>query len=915
MIARAALLAYSMALLAFPRRHRAAYRAEMRVGFAEALADSKRRDGLGRAAAFALAACLNTMIAGLGERWRELRANPGTSAFSRLDFILAWRMLLRYPGLSLIGVFSIAVGIAIAAGAFAVTSTMTNSTVPLDEGDRIVSLVHWDVSTSNREPRMTRDFTAWRSLRSIDDLSITRTVQRNLIVAGRPSEVITVAEISATAFRVARVPAFRGRFLLPEDEAPGAPDVMVIGYDEWVRRFDADPNIVGRAAQLGSTTYAIVGVMPESFMFPLYHGYWIPWRIDAAVYEPRTGPNVNVFGRLARGATIESAQAELATIGERMSATAPGTHQHLRPRVLPYPYAYNDMDDPENILMLQAIQVAIVLMLVVVCVNVAILVYARTATRQGEIAVRGALGASRRRIVIQLFVEALTLAAIAAAAGVGLASVALQQLQGQMLLVAGQVLPFWTSLRLPLDGVVYIVALTLLAAGIIGVVPAVKATGRHVHTGLQTLSPGSGSRMQMGRVWTTLIVLQVALTVSLMPTAIFLSWMSLRFRTGDPGFASREFLTAQLLADRASEAPTDAGERAFTRQLAIAHGELDRRLREESLVSDVTFSMAGVGYERAMVLEIEGGALPIDPADYNIVEGSKRGHLVRFNRVAINFFEVYEVPVIMGRSFMTSDIDVMNTTPGVLVNRALVDLLFGGANPLGARIRYVGRSREANARDVVLNRWYEIVGVVPDFPTQLLDVERESRVYHAATFGDIYPVELAVRVRSRDPMAFANTFRDIGAAVDPNLQLRDIATAEIELKREQGLMRLIGVTVIIVMLSVVGLAAAGMYALMSFTVARRRREIGIRAALGADRNRLLAGIFSRALAQLGTGAAAGLLGALALDQVVEGEMLQGQGAVILPIVVLLMILIGVFAALGPARQGLRIQPIEALREE
>jgi putative ABC transport system permease protein len=436
-----------------------------------------------------------------------------------------------------------------------------------------------------------------------------------------------------------------------------------------------------------------------------------------------------------------------------------------------------------------------------------------------------------------------------------------------------------------------------------------------VHTGLQTLSPGSGSRMQMGRVWTTLIVAQVALTVALMPAAIFLSWMSLRFRTGDPGFASREFLTAQLLADRATEAPTAAGERAFTRQLAIAHGELDRRLREESPVSEVTFSMAAVGYERAMVLEIDGRELPSDPADYNIVEGSKRGHLVRFNRVAINFFEVYDVPVIMGRSFMASDMDVVNTTPGVLVNRALVDLLFGGANPLGTRIRYVGRSREANARDVVLNRWYEIVGVVPDFPAQLLDAERESRVYHAATFGDVYPVELAVRVRSRDPMAFANTFREISAAVDPNLQLRDIATAEIEIKREQGLMRLIGLTVIVVMLSVVGLSAAGMYALMSFTVARRRREIGIRAALGADRNRLLAGIFSRALAQLGTGAAAGLLGALALGQVIDGDMFQGQRAIIVPIVVVVMILIGLVAALGPARAGLRIQPVEALREE
>jgi putative ABC transport system permease protein len=909
---RTATRLYRCALRAFPPRHRNLYAAEMIDTFDREL---QRRSGVGRWW-FALKAILNAVGAGIGERLRQRRRRLGP-AFSTLDFTLAWRMLIRYPGLSIVSILGMAVGIAIAAGAFAIASTMTNPTVPLDEGDRVVSLMNWDASTSNREQRMARDFTAWRSMSSINDLSISRTVQRNLIAAGRQAEVVTVAEISAAAFRVARVPALRGRFLLPEDERPGAPDTMVIGYDEWVRRFDAAPDIVGRSAQLGSTTYAIVGVMPEGFVFPLNHGYWIPWRIDASAYEPRSGPSVSVFGRLAPGATIDSAQAELTAIGERMSAAAPGTHQHVRPRVLPYPYAYNDMDDPQNALTLQAMQLAIVLMLVVVSVNVAILVYARTATRQGEIAVRGALGASRRRIVTQLFLEALLLAGIAAAAGVGLASVVMRQLQGQVLIVGGR-LPFWMALRLPADGVLYIAGLTLLAAAIIGVAPALKATGRHVHSGLQTLSPGSGSRMHMGRVWTTLIVAQVALTVALMPMAIFLSWMALQFRAGDPGFASREFLTAQLLADRATETPGDDGERAFTRQLAIAHGELDRRLREQSPVAEVTFSMAGVGEERALVLEVEGRDAPADPVDYNIVEGSKRGHFVRFNRVATNFFEAYEVPLIMGRTFIASDTQAVDTTAGVLVNRALVDLVFGGANPLGARIRYVGRSREANARDVTLNQWYEIVGVVPDFPTLVsFDTDRDSRVYHAATFGDVYPVELAVRVPGGDPMTFANTFRDISAAVDPNLQLRDIATAEIVFKREQGLMRLIGLTVVIVLLSVIGLAAAGMYALMSFTVSQRRKEIGIRAALGADRNRLLIGIFARALGQLGAGAAAGLLGAIAFDRIIdEGDrILEGQGAVILPLVALVMILIGLLAALGPARRGLKIQPIEALREE
>ena len=214
---------------------------------------------------------------------------------------------------------------------------------------------------------------------------------------------------------------------------------------------------------------------------------------------------------------------------------------------------------------------------------------------------------------------------------------------------------------------------------------------------------------------------------------------------------------------------------------------------------------------------------------------------MRFNRVAGNFFDAFDVPVIMGRGFAAGDAEAGH----VIVSRTLADSVFAGANPLGRRIKYVGRSREAGEGHVPLERWYEIVGVVPDFPVGRIDPD--PRVYHAAAFGEIYPAVIGVRVRASDPATFTGTLRDVSAAVDPNLQLRDIWTNEILVKRDQGILRMIGVTVGLVMLSVIVLSAAGIYALMSFTVARRRREIGIRAALGADRNRLLAGIFSRAI--------------------------------------------------------------------
>jgi predicted permease len=667
---------------------------------------------------------------------------------------------------------------------------------------------------------------------------------------------------------------------------------------------------------LGPTAYTIVGVMPEGFGFPTYHSFWIPWRLDAAAYAPRSGPSINVFGRLAPGATLESAQAELSAISRRLAAASPATHEHLRPLVMAYAHAFSEIEDSEDALAVYAIETAIVLLLVLICVNVAILVYARTATRQGEIAVRGALGASRRRIVAQLFVEALMLAGVSAAIGIGLTAVGLRQLEGALLALVGP-WPFWFSLELQTSTVIYVVGLTLFAAAIVGVAPALKATGRHVHTRLQTLAPGRGSGMQMGRLWTALIVAQVAFTVAILPMATYFAWSSLRLESGG-GYATGEFLNASLSLDRTAASPAAADDEAFAVRYTGALAEMERRLREDSRVRDVTFSLTSPGREVAVVLEAEGVPVPVDPVDARILEGTRRGTLVRFNRVAPNFFSAFDVPVSVGRGLTAADASAGDGggPPGVLVSRGLVDQVFSGANPLGRRIKYVGRSSEVASKNVVLERWYEIVGVVPDFPVRgPFDDESEGRVYHAVAPGDLYPARLNVRVRTGDPAALADPLRDLSASIDPDLLLLDVSTAEIAFRKAQGMMRLIGVSLGLVILSVILLSSAGIYSLMSFTVARRRREIGIRAALGANRNRLLLGLFSRVLAQLGAGAVLGLIAAVGLEQILEGDMVGNYRAMLLPVVVLLMMTLGVIAAIGPVRQGLRIQPIEALRDE
>ncbi len=312
-----------------------------------------------------------------------------------------------------------------------------------------------------------------------------------------------------------------GRFIVEEDEQPGARQVVVIGHDVWQSRFASDPAIVGRDIRLGNNVHAVVGVMPDGFKFPVNHSYWVPLRIDLSAFGRGQGPAVFVFGRLARGAEITDAQAEVTIIGDRASAQFPDTHATLEPRVMPYAHPIMDIQGI-TAWWFVSVQATMSLLLVIVSVNLAILVYARTATRHGEIAVRTALGASRRRIVGQLFIESLVLSAVAAGVGLLLTQYGLRLGQQIMQLEGESAIPYWVKNGIPAAGYLYVAAVTIGSAVISGVLPALRATGRRVQHTLRELGGSSG--MRLGPTWTTLIVAQVALTVAGLPMAISMGW-------------------------------------------------------------------------------------------------------------------------------------------------------------------------------------------------------------------------------------------------------------------------------------------------------------------------------------------------------------------------------------------------------
>jgi predicted permease len=680
-----------------------------------------------------------------------------------------------------------------------------------------------------------------------------------------------------------------------QDELPGAPAAAVLGYELWRTRFGGDRGVVGREIRLGNVPYTVVGVMPDGFAFPVSQEAWVPLRSGGAPPAPREGAEIFAFGRLAPGATIESANAELATLGARMTAAYPATHSGLRPRAVPYT---EQSLTPEVYIGFAAAQTLTILLLVVICVNIAVLVHARTAARAGEIAVRSALGASRARIVGQLFAEALVLSVGAALAGIALAGGTLAWV-GRMFDETGG-LSFWMDLGLSPDAVLYALFLAAASAVIVGVVPALKVTGRRLRTGLDQAGRSGGLRL--GASWTTQIIAQVAVATAILPAATFSAWDQFRSGLARPEYAAEEFLTAHLAMEE-GEASDERASRFEDRFTALT-----ARLEADPAVTYVTFT-------KHSVVNTVPGSIVVE--DLPRAPGRPRDQSVRTNEMDLHVFDAFDIPILEGRGFVPSDL-AAGASP-VIVNRAFVEEVLGGRNAVGRELRYTwrygwGAERRPGTETDTLRR-YKIVGVVGDqFVVGTDPSEVRARVFHPTTAGRLGGVTLAVRLRGLAPEDFAPRLRAIAAAVDPTLQLHDVLPLDTDLHREQRLYRFIGIAIVLVTLSVVLLSAAGIHALMSFTITRRRREIGIRAALGARPTRLLAGIFSRAAGQVAVGLAIGVVAATLLKDLVENAT-GGQAALFISAAAALMTVVGLLAALEPARRGLRVEPMEALRAD
>ena len=828
---------------------------------------------------------------------------------SRIDFKLGARMLRKYPGLSLIGGAGLAVGIAVGTAFFAFFYSYIYATIPGPDGHRIVGLENWSIKTNNEVRQAAHDFVAWRDeLKTVQELGAFRTTSRNLAAAGAAAEPVRIAEITATGFNVPRVQPQLGRGLIDADAEAGARPVLVIGDDVWKTRFNGDPSVIGRDVRLGDTMHTVVGVMPDGFAFPVNHSYWMPLRLDPSRHPRRQGPAIFIFGRLADGVTMEQAQAELSTLAARAAAAFPDTHADLRARVMPYAHPIIDIQGITS-WQFATMQFIVSLLLLIVALNVSILIYARTATRQGEIAVRTALGASRRRVIGQLFIEALVLCSVAAVAGVVLAQVGISMGHSIMETEVGQ-LPYFIQPGIPWPAYVYVAFLTVLAAVIAGVVPALQATGRKVDTSLKEFSGRSGLRL--GSTWTTLIIAQVALAVAGLPIAVSSVWTDIKDATTTMAFETRSFVAANILSDPEPPPGVDlAAYRRDVRTRAVKlQSDLIARLEAEPLVDDVALANGIPGDEDSARIEIEN------------VSTNRATSTVRTSTVSSDFFAAFDAPLIAGRLLASADAE--SAARPIVVNQAFVRRVLANGNAIGMRVRYVRGEDEIEVEDGGASKaapadtepWHEIVGVVGDLYSNTIDPQLVTpAMFHALDPAQGGRGSLVIKVRGNDAAGFTPRLREIAMSLDPSLRIGVIPFEEMD-RQMQLAVRLMVLALSLITLAVLLLSAAGIYALMSFTVSRRRKEIGIRAAMGADARQLLRGIFTRSAAQLTAGIAIGVALGVVSDIATGGETLGPAGrTMFVPLMAVLMMAVGLIASIGPARRGLKVQPTEALRAE
>jgi putative ABC transport system permease protein len=803
----------------------------------------------------------------------------------RQDLRHALRMLAKSPGFSAVAILCIALAIGTNVTAFSVVSAVLLRPFPYAEPERLAY-----IRSVNLKKEV--DFGGLSWLDAADFLAQARSfsqggiyTNRSLAVAtgeGEP-ERISGASITASLFPMLGEKPMLGRHFREDEDRPGAPPVVLLGHDLWVRRFGGDPKIVGQSVMINATAHTVVGVMPPRFAFPDQQEAWVPLA-PLAHEELRTDRGLTVMARLAPDVSFQEAEAEVKALASRLASAYPDTNAGWGGVVRTLREEF--VDDGMKTVVL-TIQGAVIFILLIACANVANLFLARATVRQREVAVRVAFGASRGRIVRQFLTESLVLALLGGVLGIVFGYWGIRWMEASI--PAEQSPPYWMRFTIDQTVLLYTLGCTVLTGVLFGLAPALQAVKQDFHGTLKEGGRGAGGSVQRNRLRSSLVVAEIALALTLLVvTSLFLRSF-LELQNGNVGFSTANILTLRIYLPGAryeEEAPKVRRVEDVVRRLEALPGI-------ETVAASNMVPLWGGGGGGSLVLQSRPFPRGEEPS-------------LTWTGATSGFFPAIGLSVVRGRPL--TEREGMERSAVAMVNESFAKRFFPKAEVLGQRFRV---QEEAEMG------WITIVGVVPN--AKLLGAD-ETRIPPLAFLPYPYlssrSTGLTIRTRLDPAEALAQMRKEIQAS-DPEMPIYQVFTMEQIRQQNFWEYRFLGGMFLVFGAIALFLAAIGVYGVLSYSVSQRVREIGIRMALGSQRGDVLRLVVGQGVRLALIGVGIGLLLAFGAGRAVASVLfgVSPSDPISFGTVAILLTLVASFASYLPASRAMRVDPLEALRNE